>query len=287
MRSSHCARAAVTLVEVIVVIGIIAVLLSLLVPAVQSVREAALRMQSANNLRQIGLALQSYAGLHKGNIPDSTGLWWWGEGGHTVHMQLMPHLEQGNISKAYDDKYGPDTMGDQFVIPVYLSPSDPTITNNGQGKTSYAANAVVFVGRANLRQISDGMSNTIAFTEHYSMRCGGSFFSWFHSTPWIYPPPNPGGDYMVRPATFADKRFKDVLPVTSGNSTKASIAGLTFQVAPRQADCDPRIPQTPHAGGMLTAFFDGSVRGTSGSVSESTFWGGVTPDHDEVLRGDW
>ncbi|MCI0377897.1 MAG: DUF1559 domain-containing protein [Gemmataceae bacterium] len=272
--------------EVIVVIGIIAVLLSLLVPAVQKVREAALRMQSANNLKQIGLALQSYAGLHKGNLPDSTGLWWWGEGGHTVHMQLMPHLEQGNISKAYNEKYGPDHSGDEFVIPVYLSPADPTITNNGQGRTSYAANAVVFVGQANLRQIVDGMSNTIAFAEHYSMRCGGSFFSWFNATPFIYPPPNPGGVNMVRPATFADKRFKDILPVSSGSSTKASIAGLTFQIAPTPSDCDPRIPQTPHAGGMLAAILDGSVRTYHSAVSERAFWSAVTPSGGEVNQID-
>ena len=63
--------------------------------------------------------------------------------------------------------------------------------------------------------------------------------------------------------------------------------GLTFQANPPVGACDPRIPQSPHAGGMLTALADGSVRVLAASVSEATFWAAVTPRGGEVLGNDW
>ncbi|MCI0683471.1 MAG: DUF1559 domain-containing protein [Gemmataceae bacterium] len=285
MQVHKTSRSGLTLVELIVVVAIIAVLLALLLPAVQKVREAAIRMQSANNLKQMGLALHSFTELHKGKLPDCTGLWWWGlDTERSVHMALMPHLEQGSISRAYQALYGPNKIGDQFTILVYLSPADPTITNQGKARTSYGANAAVFTGISSVNRIADGMSNTIAFSEHYSGRCQGALFSWFvHSTDFVFPNLN----QVNRAATFADGRFGDVIPVTVGTTTRASVAGLTFQVQPRPADCDPKIPQTPHSGGMLTALFDGSVRTTAASVSEFTFWSAVTPAGGEVLGNDW
>lgn len=289
MRFHKRRRAALTLVEVIVVIAIIAVLIGLLLPAVQKVREAANRMQSANNLKQIGLAVQSFAELHKGKLPDCTGVWWWGS--HTersVHMALLPHLEQGSISNAYLTQFGPNKTSNWFTIPVYLSPADPTITHEGQARSSYGANAIVFIGQANINQISDGMSHTIAFAEHYSGRCQGALFSWYpHWVDYSPSPDDPTVMFIDRPATFADKRLGDVVPVTVGTTTWPSVAGLMFQIRPRPADCDPRLPQTPHSAGMLTALFDGSVRVTSGSVSERTFWAAVTPAGGEVLANDW
>jgi len=82
--------------------------------------------------------------------------------------------------------------------------------------------------------------------------------------------------------------LNDVVPVTSGFPpvTRSSTPGLTFQARPKLEDCNPLIPQTPHAGGMLVGLFDGSVRSISPRVSEEVFWGSVTPAGGEVVTLD-
>ena len=92
-------RRGFTLIELLVVIAIIAILIALLVPAVQKVREAAARTQCQNNLKQIGLGLHNYHAVHKA-LPHayvaSVQLSW--------HVFLLPYIEQDNLFKAIDTK---------------------------------------------------------------------------------------------------------------------------------------------------------------------------------------
>ncbi len=191
-------RSAFTLIELLVVIAIIGVLVGLLLPAVQKVREAAARMQCSNNVKQIGLAVHHYADANN-RVPA---LWYQyfahpvvagGSDVESLFFALLPFVEQDNVAKWGSQGGGNPNENANYrhegaavanqVIKTFVCPSDPTDPDNVSSRDvenhlwsfewasgSYAGNVMVFdpAGPGTLTtSMPDGTSQTVMFAHRY------------------------------------------------------------------------------------------------------------------------
>jgi prepilin-type N-terminal cleavage/methylation domain-containing protein/prepilin-type processing-associated H-X9-DG protein len=292
-------RRAFTLIELLVVIAILTVLISLLLPALQQVREAANRAECLNNLKQLGLAAHSCHDAYK-KLPPLDGPF--GAAGGPILFHLLPFLEQDALYRSANGT--PDLDPVLYGTPVVLfqCPSDPSHDPSGivardhdWGVSNYGANYQVFGnpgagnGPLNMRGVAripatflDGTSNTLLFTEKYA-RCGafGSLWARGHAD-------------FIWMAMFAYGNSQGTQGYNVYDSSGSGLVGAVgpaalFQQVPNpwESLCDPTRAATPHPGGINACLADGSVRTVSNGTSAATWWAACTPNGGETLGGDW
>ena len=325
-------RRGFTLIELLVVLSIIAVLLGLLLPAIQQVREAAARTKCMNNLKQISLAVIRYSDDHGGRLPfltDTTPGTMTRAHLASLFFVILPYLEQDALYRLFNpsdpNSYhrppgsdrgvasstvqhylcpsdGSNAGGDYFTLSATVVPAPPppfqAQYTGTYSLSNYAANGLVFRtnGAVFPASIMDGTSNTILLAERYQI-CGEVANLWaFGGNGEV----NPSFAFLPLPGGVQTGKFTPDVPLRlDGSGQVLGKVGLDtpwpgvatrpvpFQVSPRGGDCDPSLPQSPHAGGMPVALADGSVRSISGRMSQVTFWSACTPAGGEVLGNDW
>jgi prepilin-type N-terminal cleavage/methylation domain-containing protein/prepilin-type processing-associated H-X9-DG protein len=291
-------RPAFTLIELLVVIAIIAVLIALLLPAIQSSREGARRIQCSNNLLQLGIALGNYASTHqvlppgvvdvKGpilNVPQGYHYGW--------AVQILPFLELKNVYRRFDPGLGvyqPENLTARTAAcQSFLCPSD-----GWAGPMSYAGchhdveapidvdNHGVLYLNSHVRydDITDGPANTILLGE---FRRGGPSLGWSSGTratlrntghrisendPTL---PTPGSTVSRNPYYTSEDSLSAVSSMVDDGVVPASFVGGFSSL---------------HPGGANFLLCDGSVRFLSKSISDHVLRLLGNRADGELLGGD-
>ena len=301
-------RRAFTLIELLVVIAIIAILIGLLLPAVQKVREAAGRMQSQNNMKQISLACHS-ASDSRQMLPCAWNPWWshqgypganpasWLAGKYkgpwktlngdvTLYYHLLPFIEQeaiykaGNGEQLFSNASGKDVW--TIKLKNFVAPNDPSkqdyldiqygwLQNNAMtpwSATSYAFNYRVFGIPAGNVFNADDWGTTYTIAK---IPDGTSNTILFAEKMMVC---QTRGNLL-----FHGGWFSDHTPMFAGRTA----ANVKFQTGVTPTNCDANLAHAFNAGGIGVALGDGSVRNVNPNVT-ATVWGiAVDPQDGQPL----
>jgi prepilin-type N-terminal cleavage/methylation domain-containing protein/prepilin-type processing-associated H-X9-DG protein len=317
-------RSAFTLIELLVVIAIIAILIGLLLPAVQKVREAAARAKCSNNLHQFAVAIHNYHSTY-GTFPR--GRTYPNGSSFSVHSFILPYVEQDTVYRTIDFtvpySHPNNALARATIVPIFTCPSDPLrLVPPGLAPTNYRANEGTSVamwygpsdangtnngiappngpffcnGPIRIAEITDGTSNTAAFSEHVTgdfsqgtaMELGDTFQPGTHPTTADQAVADCAG---VNPQNLGQQGYSNVgAPWLYGYHSTTS---YWHSGPPGSRSCmfpGSRIMTTAnsyHTQGVNVALCDGSVRFVGYSVSLATWRGLGTINGNEVLGNDF
>jgi len=254
-----------TLIELLVTIAIMAVLVALLLPAVQKARESARLSQCRNNVRQISLAIHNSEET-RGKLP-----------GNTYHYLFPDPYRYADTFTHIKGHIEADSATSQTQLPVFICPSDVTIGKAVQVRAaSYTTNQSLFVPLPVPRDqgisqfdmttafVTAGTSNVIMLSERVH-QCDFPFYG-----TWSFQ----GGTYFEH---YWDLNY---LPLIPDKPVRTN-----FGIYDRKG-CDLYWYSSPHVSGIQTAMGDGSVRSISASI-DGTIWKRLMDRQNSEVIGEW
>ena len=303
-----------TLVELLVVIAIIGILVGLLLPAVQSAREAARRTQCMNNLKQFGLAMHNHESAYK-VFPQSRPFD--KAGGRTSWcIVVLDFIEQSNLANLYDKNIrwnvGSNVTAGQTAIPIFICPSSPAGStrrpaagtgSDVDGRSMGPSDYIVMHRLRHRFYNAHGLVNPLGTADHEGVLVAdrqtkiGSILDGTTNTMLIM-------EDAARPNWYVFRRDQGtILPRPDGfgwtdpDGGAGSMDGtdqLTGAINGGSGtgrcimNCNnDSEPFSFHTGGMNVAMADGSVRFLSQNISAATFAALLTPRGGEVLGADF
>lgn len=320
---TQAARSGLTLVELLVILGIIALLISLFAPAILAAREGVRRAACANNLRQLGLAIRGYESAH-GLLPDGRSY-----GGYSLHVAILPYLEQAPLANGLNlwesaggnpSQYGVEGFSPPFLlnrtaartdVGTFLCPADSmperafprfhSYAGNGGLSGRFEFNGIFQSQPVALSEVTDGTSNTIALAEWL---VGLARRSADDPARLIFDTPLPAFRSLTYPQFLEACRTADTSEPNIGGWNKGQnwLLGelgrtlYTHMLRPNNLSCYYGLGNARraawsigslHAGGANAAFVDGHVAFLPERMAEPVFWALGSRDGNEPIPSEY